>query len=471
MARIQSRDQILDCAGTACACQFNHVQGSLNEHISYRTSRGCRRYGTKWNRAAKLIHRLGGHALVSDIKPADALTAAIEELKKEGIETENGGHHRLLTEKFDLVVLSPGVVPSAELQKIWDSQKTPIWSELELAARSYADPWIGVTGSNGKTTTVNLIAQILNAAGKNTIMAGNVGQAWSNFLPAKTDTAFVVEVSSFQLENAITVKPHVGLVLNLFENHLDRHASMEEYASLKTKLLLNQSQDDFAILNGDDDRVRQMSKLVRSQVIWFGLSNKYDFWTDGEKLMYKQSAILPVSELPLVGRHNYLNSLAAAAAAHAFGIEVEPIRAALKAAQGVEHRIELVTVIDGVTFINDSKSTNMTATLTALEAFPKDVILLFGGRPKRESFAVLAKRFPNPVKKLIYFGEASEKIKTELPASLPMIETDTMYEAVQLAKEIAQEGDTVLLSPGCASYDQFNNFEERGRFFKTYVME
>jgi UDP-N-acetylmuramoylalanine--D-glutamate ligase len=213
-----------------------------------------------------------------------------------------------------------------------------------------------------------------------------------------------------------------------------------------------------------------MAKQIRSKVLWFGTDNRFDFWTDGTKLMHKQTVLLPAKELPLVGKHNQLNALAAATVAFAYGIGLDPIRAALREARAVEHRIEFVAEKHGVTYVNDSKSTNMTATLTALDAFPKNVILLFGGRPKKESFAPLAKRFPVPVKAMIHFGEAREKVRTELPSNLPIEETDTMQQAVQRARAMAVEGDTVLLSPGCASYDQFNNFEERGQFYKTYVM-
>jgi UDP-N-acetylmuramoylalanine--D-glutamate ligase len=425
--------------------------------------------------AARLIHRLGGHALVSDIKPATELSQVITELHSLGIETETGSHARLASGSFDFVVLSPGVVPNRELLSAWDVRSIPIWSELELAARVCEVPWIGVTGSNGKTTTVNLIADILRVAGKKVIMAGNVGQAWSGFLPADHETVFAIEVSSFQLEHAPTVKPHVGVVLNLYENHLDRHASMQEYAELKSRLLSNQNERDFAVLNADDKLVSCMADSIKSKAVWFGSNGTCNFWLEDDKLMTKSNGkvavLLKSAELPLIGVHNRMNALAAAAAAYSFGIKLEPIRNSLQQAKAVEHRIEFVAVKDGVTYVNDSKSTNMTATLTALDAFPKNVILLFGGRPKKESFTSLAKRFPCPVKAMIYFGEAREKIRAELAADLPMEETDDLHEALLRARSIARSGDTVLLSPGCASFDQFTNFEERGRIYKSYVSE
>ena len=423
--------------------------------------------------AARLVHRLGGRAVISDIKPLEALHKAVAELDGSGVETETGGHRRIADEAFDLVVLSPGVVPRPELLEQWAQRGTPVWSELELASRICECPWIGVTGSNGKTTTVHLIHQILTTAGRNAILAGNVGNAWSNFLPAPPDQKYVVEVSSFQLEYAPSVRPHVAVLLNLFENHLDRHETMDVYAELKSRLFRNQQTNDFAIVNGDDPRVMSLARGFRSRLIRFGTRQEYDFWTDGSVLRYRtdgrEDVILQRSELPLIGKHNELNALAAAAAAFADGIPIDAVRKALRNAKAVEHRIEFVAEKHGVRYVNDSKSTNMVATQTALNSFPKNVILLFGGRPKKESFAPLAARFSSPVKRMIVFGEATAKVKSELPPHLPIEYAETIGDAVLQASGKAEEGDTVLLSPGCTSFDQFNDYEERGRVFKACV--
>ncbi|HEY3294587.1 MAG TPA: UDP-N-acetylmuramoyl-L-alanine--D-glutamate ligase [bacterium] len=423
--------------------------------------------------AAKLVKRLGGYALVSDTKPAEAVSSALEELRSAGIEMETGEHRRVVTENFDLVVLSPGVVPKPDLEQAWQAKGIPVWSELELSARASTNRWIGVTGSNGKTTTVHLIADMLKQAGMDVMMAGNVGTAWSGLLPAPESRVFVVEVSSFQLETSPTVHPHVAVLLNLYENHLDRHGTMDVYAGLKAKLFRNQTPGDVAVFNGEDIRVREIERAVSSRVVRFGLSSEFEFWAEPDRLACRidgrEQALISRADFPLIGHHNALNAAAASAAAYSFGADLDAIRRALKEAKAVEHRIEYVTTRNGVAYYNDSKSTNMVATMTALNSFQRDVILLFGGRPKKESFAPLATRIPSPVKKLIIFGEALPKLHADLPAGLPLEEAATMEAAVSLAQRAARDGDTVLLSPGCTSFDEFNNFEERGRIFKALV--
>ncbi len=423
--------------------------------------------------AARLVHRLGGRALISDVKSAEALREAVGELKALGAEVETGGHQRIASEALDLIILSPGVVPTEELAAGWDQREIEVWSELELAARFCPNPWIGVTGSNGKTTTVHLIHSMLQAAGLDSALVGNVGNAWSNVLPAPPERAFVVEVSSFQLEHAPTVHPRVAVMLNLFENHLDRHGTMEVYGELKSRLFRNQTGDDVAVANGNDARVMAYARSFHSKIIRFGTSAQYEFWTASDSLWYryegKDRLLMPRAALPLIGRHNELNALAAAAAAFSFGAPMDAIRQALREARPVEHRIEFVAEKRNVRYVNDSKSTNMVATQTALNAFANDVILLFGGRPKKESFAPLADRYSRPVKRFIVFGEATAKIRAELPANLPIEYTDTLSNAVLQASGIAEPGDTILLSPGCTSFDQFKDYEERGRVFKACV--
>jgi UDP-N-acetylmuramoylalanine--D-glutamate ligase len=423
--------------------------------------------------AAKLVHRLGGRALISDIKSNQDLDLIVTDLTRAGVEIETGGHKRIGQEEFDFVILSPGVVPPQELMNAWKHRGTPVWSELELASRVCAAPWIGVTGSNGKTTTVHLLHHILQKAGRNVEMVGNVGEAWSNHLPAARDRVFVVEVSSFQLEHSPTVKPKVAVLLNLYENHLDRHGTMDVYAYLKARLFQNQTPDDTAIINGDNEWAMKLSSSFRGKLVGFGTNPEFEFWTDGLSLFHrgegKTQLILDREKLPLVGRHNELNALAAAAAAFSFGVDIRTIGEALHMAKPVEHRIEYVTDRSGVHYINDSKSTNVVATQTALDAFEKNVILLFGGRPKKESFAPLRKWFFNPIKAMVVFGEAVSKARAELTGNLPIQYRESLRDAVETAAAMARSGDTILLSPGCASFDQFKDYEERGRLFKSFV--
>jgi UDP-N-acetylmuramoylalanine--D-glutamate ligase len=423
--------------------------------------------------AAKLVTRLGGRALISDMKSHDALSSALVELEGTEIEIETGSHNRVASETFDLIVLSPGVVPTAELEQGWRARGIPVWSEIELASRACPNPWIGVTGSNGKTTTVHLITDMLQKAGLDAVMAGNVGTAWSGFLPAPEQRIFVVEVSSFQLETSPTLHPKVAVLLNLFENHLDRHGTMDVYAGLKVRLFQNQTKSDCAVLNGDDEWVRQVEQNVPGRIVRFGQRPEFNFWATPENLMYRTNGhseiLLPRKELPLIGHHNAVNACAAAAAVFAFGVSLDAIRAALREVKAVEHRIEYIRERNGIAFYNDSKSTNMVATLTALNAFERNVILLFGGRPKKESFAPLADRISKPVKQIVVFGEAVPKVRSELAPGLPVVEAATIDAALNTALEFAKSGDTILLSPGCTSFDQYNNFEERGRAFKSLV--
>jgi UDP-N-acetylmuramoylalanine--D-glutamate ligase len=423
--------------------------------------------------AAKLVHRLGGRALISDVKSDQDLGLAVTDLTRAGVEVETGGHKRIGQEEFDLVILSPGVIPPQELTQVWERKRTPVWSELELASRVCAAPWIGVTGSNGKTTTVHLLHHILQTAGRDVEMVGNVGDAWSNHLPAARDRVFVVEVSSFQLEHSPTVKPNVAVLLNLYENHLDRHGTMDVYAYLKARLFRNQTPDDTAIINGDDEWAMKLAPSFRGKLVGFGTNPDLEFWTDGLSLFQRREGkaqlILDRKKFPLVGRHNVLNALAAAAAAFSFGTDTRTIGEALQTAKPVEHRIEFVTDRRGVRYVNDSKSTNLVATQTALDAFENNVILLFGGRFKKESFTPLGKRFFNPIKAMVVFGEAVSKVRAELSGDLPIQYRESLRDAVETATAMARPGDTILLSPGCASFDQFKDFEERGRLFKSLV--
>ncbi|MDD5087783.1 MAG: UDP-N-acetylmuramoyl-L-alanine--D-glutamate ligase [bacterium] len=423
--------------------------------------------------AARLIHRLGGRALISDRKSAELLGPAIEELQGLGIEVEAGEHRRIAAETFDLVVLSPGVVPNREWLDAWQRQGVRVISELQLAAEVCDSLWIGVTGSNGKTTTVHLIASMLEHAGMSVQTAGNVGWSWSDFLPAPPKQVFVVEVSSFQLEFCPRLQPDVGVFLNLFENHLDRHGNMDTYAELKSRLFVNQQPDNVVVLNGEDRWIAKLDSAFPARHVRFGTQPEFDFRTTREQLRFRadqrDELLIERDEFPLVGRHNELNALAAAAAAMSVGARVTAIREALRQAKPVEHRIEFVGTFGGAAYYNDSKSTNLTATLTALDSFERNVILLFGGRPKKEPFAPLALRYGRPINALLAFGEAAPKVRRDVPEDYPMILTETLSAAVARAREIAGEGDIVLLSPGCTSFDEFTNFEERGRVFKSLV--
>ena len=424
--------------------------------------------------AAGLIKRLGGTALISDKKDAAHFTELFPKLAAQGIDVETGGHDRLFSEFFDFLIVSPGAVLNDDRIKLLRANGTRIWSELELASRCFDGKWIAVTGSNGKTTTVTLIDSILREAGLKSEAVGNIGTAWSERLPSSDTDVFVVEVSSFQMEHTFTAKPTVCVLLNVLENHLDRHGDIETYGALKLKLAAKQSSEEFLVLNRDDRFLMSHGSEIAATKKYFG-RQPAEWNVKGDSLFLRNSEseelVLSTSEWPLVGRHNLLNAGAAGAAAHCLSVSVATIRAGLRKAKAVEHRIEVVATINGIRYVNDSKSTNLTATLTALDAIDGSVVLLFGGRPKRESFSPLAAQLGTKIRRLIVFGEAREKIKSDLGSSKNIEYCDDMTSALEAANRVANYEDTVLLSPGCASFDQFENFEERGKQFKKLVIE
>ncbi len=423
--------------------------------------------------AARLISRLGGTALVSDIRSRLELKDEAEKLEEAGVLTECGTHKTLLAEKFDVVVVSPGVTLKPLWIETWDRFGTQVWSELELASRQCSVPWIGVTGSNGKTTTVKLITQMLQLGGFSPRAVGNIGDAWSDFLPSRESDVFVVEVSSFQMEHTHTARPHVAVLLNVLENHLDRHGDVETYGSLKLKLTANQHADDYAIVNGNDGFLTAHETNVQATTLRFGYDSSFEWFVAQDGLYTHAGAspqlVLQSREWSLIGTHNLLNAAAAASAATCFGINHSVIRDSLKKAVPVEHRIEYVREYDGIHFINDSKSTNLAATLTALEAVQGEVILLFGGRPKKESFAQLSHLLGTKICFLVAFGEAQQKVREEVGNRSLVMFADTLNQAMEKALSVVKAGQIVLLSPGCASYDQFQNFEQRGACFKKLV--
>jgi UDP-N-acetylmuramoylalanine--D-glutamate ligase len=424
--------------------------------------------------AARLIRRLGGTALISDQKTESQAADAIAILAPLGIEIELGGHDRILSEALDTIIVSPGVVIKSEWLAKWERSGTELWSELELASRCYDGKWVGVTGSNGKTTTVTLLTEMLKHAGFRAASVGNIGTAWSEFLPARDIDIFVVEVSSFQLEFTHTARPHVCVILNVLENHLDRHGDLQTYGSLKLKIGANQNTGNFAVINGDDAFLRSHIADLPAQVTLFGLGTACPWFVEGDQLFHLRDGqaeqILSGDEWLLEGTHNLLNAAAAASAADCFGATHKEIRNTLFAATPVEHRIEFVREVGGVRYVNDSKSTNLTATLTAVSAVRGDIILLFGGRAKKESFAPLRELLGKKVRVMLAYGESRQKVRDEIGENAFVSYAEDIPEALKIAKQLATTEHTVLLSPGCASYDQFPNFEERGKLFKQLVM-
>ena len=316
---------------------------------------------------------------------------------------------------------------------------------------------------------------MLNASSIRAQAVGNIGTAWSECLPSRDVDVFVVEVSSFQMEQTHSARPDICVILNILENHLDRHGDIETYGNLKLKLATNQNSRDFFVYNSDDVFLVKRRRHIKSVTISLGTSDSAHLLVkDGTvtRIVCGESVqLLQEAEWSLVGKHNLLNAAAAAAAAICAGASDAAIHSALVNAKPVEHRIEFVREVNSVRYVNDSKSTNLTATLTAIEAVRGTITLLFGGRPKHESFAPLSQLLGNRLEHLIVFGEARAKVNSELVQNERSHYCENLDESFRLANELARSGQSILLSPGCASYDQYSNYEHRGEHFKTLVKQ
>ncbi|KXG78482.1 UDP-N-acetylmuramoylalanine--D-glutamate ligase [Fervidicola ferrireducens] len=428
--------------------------------------------------AAIELSGMGAKVIANDIRQKEEMKEVVDKLSPRGIELFFGGHPLALLEGTDLVVISPGV-PS-DIPLIEEARKRGILvvSELELGYWYTKAPIIAVTGTNGKTTTTTLIGEILKNDGKNISVAGNIGTPLIQEADKNGQKDYiVVEVSSFQLENILYFKPKVSVILNITEDHLNRHKTFENYIEAKARILENQDENDFAVLNYDDPVVAGLAKRARSRVVFFSRKQelaKGVFVKNGVIVIRENGFIYPILEakdLGIKGAHNLENALAAVAVAWITETNLNNLAETLKDFKGVEHRLEYVDTIDGVKFINDSKGTNPDAALKALEAVEGPVILIAGGYDKKVDFRPFVRAFFGKVKKVVLIGATADQIeKTAKEEGFYEVEkASSMHEAVKIAKKSAEPGDTVLLSPACASWDMFSNFEERGRAFKEAV--
>jgi len=430
--------------------------------------------------AALFLRRRGAQVTVSDIRSAEALANDIPALLEEGINVEAGGHGLLTFRRQDMIVVSPGVpLDTPELVQVRNFG-LPIIGELELAARFLKGKILAITGSNGKTTTTTLIGEILKAAGLPTLVAGNIGVPVVSLLEDSTDETWaVLEVSSFQLESTEQFHPKIAVILNITPDHLDRHGSFESYAVAKERIFAVQDQNDFLVLNADNDRTAAASSRSKSQVYWFSLHHPVPqgAWADGENIFFTESGnspsetVMPLNAIPLKGDHNVENVLAAVCAARLAGASPEIIRRAVENFKAVEHRLEYVATINGVEFYNDSKATNVDATAKAIAAFPGGIHLILGGKDKNSDYTLLSDLLRARVKAVYTIGSAAEKIQSHLRGVVPIHSCETLDKAVTAAAGAAHPGDIVLLAPACSSFDQFENYEQRGRKFKELVHE
>jgi len=428
---------------------------------------------------SKLLLRFGAKVTVNDQKPEAELTG-IEELKSLGIHVIAGYHPEdLIHSGIDLLVKNPGIpYTSSPIQK---AQKLgiPVITEIELAYAWSAAPIVGITGSNGKTTTTSLVGKILDQAHKNPIVAGNIGTVLcEKAVDTRPDEILVAELSSFQLKGTIHFRPQMACLLNVSPAHLDYHGTWDDYIKSKAMLFSNMKGQDIAILNADSLECQEVAKHITCEIIWFSRIREVDrgsFVKEGtvyfRNKQGSEEKIISTEEIAIPGAHNLENALAATAICKAWGVDGSDIRHVLTTFQGVEHRLEFVSELGGVKFYNNSKATNAEATIKALESFKEPIVLIAGGLDRGFDFEELVPLLKQRVKALVAYGQTKEKfMKIGKLAGLNLLSVvDNVSEAVLEANTLADSGDIVLLSPACASWDMYSSFEERGSIFKETV--
>ena len=427
---------------------------------------------------ARLLKDAGALVFVSERERAnDAHMAFLHELNITG---EFGGHTSRVLEA-DLIVVSPGVPSSIPILREARDRLIPVVSEVEVAAWFCPSPMVAITGSNGKTTTSSLVAHIFETAGLDYVLAGNIGNAFSEFVPTlNMGTTAILEISSFQLDHIDTFRPRVSLLLNITPDHLDRYDSFDHYVQSKFRIMKNQGAGDAVIYNFDDALVRRgvSSTLDHSAAAGYAFSSQSEVkpgaFIRGDSLVLRtnqsEEVLMARDELALPGRHNLYNSLAAAMAARVMEVRVESIRESLMTFEGVRHRLEFIREVKGVRYVNDSKATNVNAVWYALESMEAPVILIAGGRDKGNDYDAIADLVAEKVRAIVAVGESAERVAAALGSMVDVcVQADSMDDAVGQASRLAQPGDVVLLSPACASFDMFTNYEARGDAFRDAV--
>jgi len=427
--------------------------------------------------SALFLAARGAKVAVSDAKSPEQLREEIPVLLDHGISVETGQHGERTFRDQDLIVVSPGVPFDVPQLMQARARGIPVIGEVELAARYLRGRIVAITGSNGKTTTTTLAGEILRAGGRKTMVGGNIGTPAITFVDSSSDDTWVVlEISSFQLETIETFHPHIAVMLNITPDHLDRHHTFENYAAAKVRIFENQTADDFAVMNADNEACIDLALNPRPAARWFSSSNEVGSgaFVRGGQIVWRDETgereIMPVSEISLKGAHNVENVLAAVCVGMLAGVEPERIRGAVAAFKAVEHRLEYVATVRGVEYYNDSKATNVDATIKALESFPGRIHLLLGGKDKGSDYSVLNELLKERVKRVYTIGAAAAKIEAQASGT-EIVSAGTLEAAVRRASEAATAGDIVLLAPACASFDQFESYEHRGHAFKEIVRQ
>ena len=430
--------------------------------------------------ASQLLRAYGAEVTVNDSKSEEELGEQLTSLEGLKLERRFGCGAMDLLKGQDCLIISPGIPDSAPFVRKAKEMGIYVIGELELASQLSKGTLIAVSGTNGKTTTVSLLGEIFRNSGKVTHVVGNIGYPYSlAALVSKPEDIMVCEVSSFQMETADTFHPHIAVLTNISEDHLNRHGTMEVYTELKMRIFRNQTPEDYAVFNADDPGLENLHKQVRSRVLQFSHKKEVPegaFVRDSEviiRLNGEERRVCAVSEIRIPGAHNLENALGAVCAAAAMEVPIPVIRHSLKSFRGVEHRIESVRELDGIEYINDSKGTNVDSTIKAVETMNKPTVIILGGYDKHTSFdplaAVMVKN--DMIREAVLIGETAGQIEQSLKTAgfAGIHRAGSMREAVEMSRSLASEGWNVLLSPACASFDMFRDYEERGRKFKEIV--
>ena len=434
--------------------------------------------------AGLLLKKLGALVTVSDSKSEDKIKENLQNLRENNIELYLGKNPDDIINTFDMVVLSPGV--PCDLPFILEAEKNniPVISEVELGYKLCPCPVIAITGTNGKTTTTSLVGEIFRNFAKNVAVVGNIGIPFTEKVLELDENGYAVaEISSFQLEKIVDFKPKVSAVLNVTPDHLNRHKTLENYILAKMRIFENQKENDFLVLNYDDEVCRKMKNSAKCNVLFFTKNNSLEklglsegIYFDGKSIMIKfgkyNQKVVDVAELKILGMHNVENAMAAIGISLSAGVPIDIIIETLKNFNAVEHRIEYVDTINDVEFYNDSKGTNPDAAIKAIEAMKRPICLIGGGYDKKSDFDEWIKSFEGKVKYLAVIGEVTDKIiETADKYGFKNYErAETLEDAVKMCFDNSKRGDCVLLSPACASWDMFESYEQRGKLFKQFVI-
>lgn len=430
---------------------------------------------------AKLLKNRGARVFLSDSAPPEKMQSVAEELHRAGIETEFGGNTERVLDA-DAVVLSPGVPSDAPVVRLALQKKLTVVSEIEVAGWFCSAPIVAVTGTNGKTTTTTLLGRMFEDARMPARVGGNIGVAFSQIVGELTaNSTAILEVSSFQLDHIVGFRPRIAVMLNITPDHLDRYDhSFEKYVKAKCRVFENQTRGDSLVYNHDEETTRSnVEQYANAEIqrLPFSATRSLPQGAFVDRGMMKvriaghEHDVIPTQDISIRGQHNLHNAMAAALVASVMGVSAASVRATLRNFKGVEHRLEFVRELDGIMYVNDSKATNVDSVWYALQSFDRPLVVLMGGRDKGNDYSVLVELVRKHVRAIVAIGESAEKVTAAFMNIVPVQKATSMDEAVRAASDLAQRGDGVLLSPACASFDWFDNYEHRGRAFKEIVMK